>query len=215
MNGPQKGMARYIESCRKDFWRKVFQLELDYLADHLNGCRNVLSVGCGPAVIEGGLAKRGFRVTGVDLSREALGCAPDGVRSVVADAETMSFPKAYFEAVIFVASLQFIGDYRKALDRSAAALRPNGRILIMLLNPDSEYFKAKSCSPDSYISNIRHTDLAAIERAAAKRFTVSAEHYLSMREGTVCASPAGAESILYILSGVKRPPVRPREDADA
>jgi SAM-dependent methyltransferase len=215
VNKSQEGMARYIESCRTEFWQRVFQLELEYLVKHLDGCRKVLSVGCGPAVIEGGLAERGFQVTGVDVSREALGCAPDAVRTVVADAETMRFPEASFEAVVFVASLQFIGDYRKALDRSAAALRPDGRIILMLLNPGSAYFKGKFRSPDSYVSNIRHTDLAAIERAAAERFAVRAEYFMSMQGSAVSASPAGAESILYILSGVKRPSGRGKEAADA
>jgi hypothetical protein len=69
------GMSkRYIESCRKEFWQKVFQLELEYLIEHLKGCSGVLSVGCGPAIIEGGLAERGFNVTGLDVSQEALNC---------------------------------------------------------------------------------------------------------------------------------------------
>jgi ubiquinone/menaquinone biosynthesis C-methylase UbiE len=106
---------RYIESCRKEFWQKVFQLELEYLIEHLEGCRDVLSVGCGPAIIEGALAERGFNVTGLDVSQEALNCAPDKVRTVVARAEDMSFPESSFDAVIYVASLQFVDDYRKAL----------------------------------------------------------------------------------------------------
>jgi hypothetical protein len=27
--------GRYLESCRKEFWQKVFQLELEYLVEHL------------------------------------------------------------------------------------------------------------------------------------------------------------------------------------
>ncbi|MBN1440262.1 MAG: class I SAM-dependent methyltransferase [Anaerolineales bacterium] len=214
-NGSEEGMARYLESCRKDFWRRVFQLELEYLVSHLGGCRTVLSVGCGPAVIEGGLAERGFRVTGVDVSRTALGCAPDTVRTIVADAETMALPEESFDAALFVASLQFIGDYRKALDRAAAALNPAGRIIAMLLNPDSAYFKQKSRSSDSYVSKIRHTDLKAIARAAEEHFAVRAEYFMSLQGGDLTASPAGAESILYVVFGEKRPSRGRREDTHA
>jgi 2-polyprenyl-3-methyl-5-hydroxy-6-metoxy-1,4-benzoquinol methylase len=70
---------QYIESCGKSFWQKVFQIESEYLVEHLKGCRDVLSVGCGPAVIEGELAMHGFNVTGLDVSQRALNCAPDGI----------------------------------------------------------------------------------------------------------------------------------------
>jgi ubiquinone/menaquinone biosynthesis C-methylase UbiE len=215
MDESEEEMARYIESCQLDFWQEVFRLELDYLVLHLDGCRTVLSVGCGPAAIEGGLAAKGFQVTGVDISRQALGCAPDSIRTVVANAERMPFPEASFDAAIFVASLQFIGNHRRALDGSAAVLRPNGQLILMLLNPGSAYFKIKSRSPGSYISKITHTDLAAIERAAAERFAVRPEYFMSIQGSVVSASPAGAESILYVVSGVKRPPKRGHEGIHA
>jgi 2-polyprenyl-3-methyl-5-hydroxy-6-metoxy-1,4-benzoquinol methylase len=61
-----KGMSEhYIASCRNEFWQKVFQLELEYLTRQLKGCRDILSVGCGPAIIEGGLARLGLDVTGL------------------------------------------------------------------------------------------------------------------------------------------------------
>jgi len=77
---------QYLESCRNEFWQKVFQLELEYLVQHMQGCRDVLSVGCGPAIMEGDLAKRGFNLTGLDVSQEALNCAPDQVRTVASRA---------------------------------------------------------------------------------------------------------------------------------
>ena len=84
-------MDRYITSCGKEFWQKIFAYELAYLASNLKGCREILSVGCGPAIIEGGLVKHGFNLTGLDVSREALGRAPDDVRTVEACAEKMPF----------------------------------------------------------------------------------------------------------------------------
>ncbi|MBN2085541.1 MAG: class I SAM-dependent methyltransferase [Anaerolineales bacterium] len=215
MKGTGEEMAQYIESCRKEFWQNVFRLELAYLADHLRGCREVLSIGCGPAVIEGGLAERGFRVTGLDVSREALHCAPDRIRTVEAPAEEMPFPEESFDAVIYVASLQFIDHYRTALDKSALVLRPNGRILILLLNPESGYFSIKSRDAGSYISKIKHTDLKAIEAAVQERFAVRGEYYLSVEGSTVSAGPADAGSVLYILSGVKRDAKQGKEEAHA
>jgi ubiquinone/menaquinone biosynthesis C-methylase UbiE len=134
---------RYIESCRKDFWQKVFQIELKYLIEHLKGCSDVLSVGCGPAIIESGLAERGFNITGLDVSEEALNCAPSKVITVAARVEDMSFPDNSFDAVIYVVSLQFVDDYRRALEKSASVLRPNGKIVVMLLNPASTFSRKR------------------------------------------------------------------------
>ena len=110
---------RYLVSCRNEFWQKVFQLELEYLTQQLKGCRDILGVGCGPAIIEGGLARLGFNITGLDVSQEGLNCAPSGIRTVAARAEDMPFFDSSFDAVTYVASLQFVEDYGKALEKSA------------------------------------------------------------------------------------------------
>jgi ubiquinone/menaquinone biosynthesis C-methylase UbiE len=195
---------RYLESCRNEFWQKVFQLELEYLIQHLQGCRDVLSVGCGPAIMEGGLAKRGFNVTGLDMSQEALNCAPDHVRTVASRAEDMSFPESSFDAVIYVASLQFVENYRKVLEESASVLRPNGKILAMLLNPQSAFFEARFRDPGSYVAKIRHTDLKAIEDVFAERFAVRTEYLLGVKDHEIFESANAAEAALYIILGTKR-----------
>jgi|GEM_PF-263794 len=195
---------RYIESCRKDFWRKIFRIEFEFLVKHLEGYRDVLSVGCGPAIIEGGLAEHGFNVTGLDVSQEALSCAPDKVRTVAARAEDMSFPANSFDAVIYVVSLQFIDDYRKALEKSAYVLRPDGMIAVMLLNPKSMYFKDRFRDPGSYISKIKHTDLRAIEGVVAESFEVHTEYLLCVKENKISESANKNEAALYIILGMKR-----------
>jgi SAM-dependent methyltransferase len=195
---------RYLESCRGDFWQRVFQLELEYLIDHLKGCRDVLSVGCGPAIIEGGLAKRGFNITGLDVSQEALNRAPDKVRTVAARAEDMSFPDSSFDAVIYVTSLQFLDDYRQALEKSASVLRPNGKIVAMLLNPASAFFRGRSRDPGSYVSRIKHTDQKAIEDAASGSFAVRTEYFLRVDGSKVSAAANENNAALYVILGTKR-----------
>jgi len=195
---------RYRESCRKDFWQKIFQLELEYLIEHLTGCRDVLSVGCGPAIIEGELAKRGFNVTGLDVSQEALNCASDKVRTVAARAEDMSFSDNSFDAVIYVASLQFVDDYQKALEKSASVLRPNGKIVLMLLNPASPFFKERFRDSSSYVSRIKHTDHKAIEDTVARSFAVHTEYLLCIAENEVSAAANETDAALYIILGTKR-----------
>ncbi|HER62978.1 MAG TPA: class I SAM-dependent methyltransferase, partial [Desulfobacteraceae bacterium] len=142
--------ARYLQACKNPFWRQVFKAELDYLLRHLRPGDEILSVGCGPAVIEKGLAEHGFSILGLDVSQEAIACAPDTLRTVVASAEKMPFADSEFEVVLFIVSLQFVENYRQALAEARRVLRPGGRVIAMLLNPASDFFNAKSAQADSY-----------------------------------------------------------------
>jgi len=199
-------VKKYVETCREEFWQEVFKHEVDYLVSHLKDSRNVLSVGCGPAAIEGALTEHGFNVTGLDVSREALKCAPDKVRTVACRAEDMEFPASSFDAVIFVASLQFVEDYRKALEKAAQVLRPEGKIILMLLNPQSNFFKEKTAEPDSYVNFIRHKNLQEIEEAAAVYFSISGEYILGIKGDKIFAGNDPSSAALYVINGkrVKR-----------
>jgi ubiquinone/menaquinone biosynthesis C-methylase UbiE len=199
-----KTMERYITSCGSEFWQKIFIYELAYLVSNLEGCREILSVGCGPAIIEGGLVKHGFNLTGLDVSREALDRAPKGVRTVEARAEEMPFMQNSFDAIIFLASLEFVEEFCKALDQAAFVLRPNGRIIILLLNPESDFFKRKIYNPDSYVHRIKHKGLKKIEAAVNKRFDVQTEYFLSISGDKVLERSDGIHSISYILKGSSR-----------
>ncbi|KFO66670.1 hypothetical protein ER57_14410 [Smithella sp. SCADC] len=92
-------VKRYVEICQEKFWQNIFQFETECLIERLQGCRDILSVGCGPAIIEGRLSGYGFNVTGLDVSAEALKCAPDSIRTFAGSAESMPFAESSFDAV--------------------------------------------------------------------------------------------------------------------
>jgi ubiquinone/menaquinone biosynthesis C-methylase UbiE len=194
---------KYIETCQKIFWQNVFRVETDYLVSHLEGCRDILSVGCGPAVIEGELSKKEFRVTGLDISTEALNCAPDSIRTVAGRAEDMPCPESSFDAVIFVASIQFIENYKEALRRSLAVLRTGGKIIVMLLNPQSDFFNKMRLEPESYVNYIRHTNLNEIERFMSGLFSIQPEYLLGIEGETIFKSEDPYKAALYVINGRK------------
>jgi len=197
-------VGRYFQSCRTEFWQGVFRVELDYIVRHLPSGAEVLSVGCGPAMIESALSERGFHVTGLDVSREALDCAPDAVRTVAGRAEDMPFPESSFDAVIYVASLQFIDDYRKAIERTTHVLRPKGALLVMLLNPESDFFKEKLRDPNPYVRNIRHTGLREIEDVIAEDFSVQTEYLLGVKGDILFESRDITDAVLYVIRGTRK-----------
>jgi len=195
----------YLETCQSGFWKEVFERELEYLLRELRGCTNILSVGCGPAIIERGLQENGFNVTGLDISKQALDGAPDSIRTVVGSAENMQFQDHTYDAAIYIASLQFISDYARALEETARVLKPNGKILIMLLNPESEFFKEKNSQPESYMNKIKHAYISPIEEAVSWFFyDVKREYYLGIQNNEIFESQDTALAALYVIRGIKK-----------
>lgn len=197
---------RYADSCRSSFWQRVFQAELDYLLGHLNGVRDILSLGCGPAVLEHALAEHGFHVMGTDISHDILRDTPEGLKKVVANGEHMPFPNASFDAVVSVVSLQFIKNYQGAIEEMARVLRADGRVIAMLLHPESLFFKAKFRDPHSYISQLQHRDLQVIGNKMAGHFDVCAEYFPGIRDNEVFQSSDAAEAALLVMTGTKKTP---------
>ena len=200
---------RYLKSCATDFWQRVFEAELQYLLQHLQPEDEILSVGCGPAIMERRLTELGFTVVGLDVSREALACAGDAIRAVAAPAEEMPFPDNTFDVVLYIASLQFIDDYRTALQRTAAVLRPGGRLIALLLNPASVFFRERYAKSESYVRKLKHTELALIEATAREWFQTSGEYYLGIGGEQLFASTSPTEAALYILKGIRTELQRP------
>ena len=193
-----------MQSCRTEFWQNVFRAEADYILKDLKGDQDILSVGCGPAIIERALSRQGFNVTGLDISREALNQAPDGIRTVVGPAENMDFADCSFDAVVYVASLQFIQEYKQAVKQTARVLRPNGRLLAMLLNPASEFFREKVRNPGSYLTRIKHADPAEIEATVAEYFSVQSEFFLGIQGREIFNTVDPNLAALYVIKGKKK-----------
>ena len=197
-------MPTYLKSCQSEFWKQVFEKELEYILKELEGCKDVLSVGCGPAIIERGLQEHGFNVIGLDVSKEALEGSPDSIRTVIGSAEQIKLPDSSYDAVLYIASLQFIEHYQKAIEETARVLRPNGKFLAMLLNPESEFFKEKTKNPDSYMNKIKHKDLAEIKKTIADYFSVQTEYYLGIKGKELFESRDPNFASLYIVKGSKK-----------
>jgi ubiquinone/menaquinone biosynthesis C-methylase UbiE len=154
--------------------------------------------------MEPGLAEHGFNVAGLDISKEALNEASDSIRTVTGSAENMVFPESSFDVVIYVASLQFIERYEQAVKETARILREDGKLLVMLLNPESEFFKEKVKNPSSYVNKIKHTDLKDIERTIAEYFSVRTEYFLGIKGAEIFQTRDYNLAGLYVINGKKK-----------
>jgi SAM-dependent methyltransferase len=103
----------------------------------------LLDIGCGPAPLAPFVARAGSRYTGIDLSPRMIDLAKkrhnhDG-RFLAADAQNLTACKALagasFDAAVFLLSLQNMDPLEPALASAAWAVRPGGRIVLLLLHP--------------------------------------------------------------------------------
>src|SRR5262245_14904011 len=106
---------------------------------------SVLDVGCGHGRHSLALARRGFRVVGIDLSRRSIelaerAAAQEGleVDFVRVDARELAFEAEFDAAVnLFTSVIGYFedeADDQKVVDRVARALRPGGSFLIDTIN---------------------------------------------------------------------------------
>jgi SAM-dependent methyltransferase len=142
--------------CRGDPWGILPGL-LEVLGD-VSG-RSVLDAGCGDGYLSRVLARRGAKVTGIDLSPRLISNArardPD-VDYRVAD---LSKPQAAdadgFDAVASYLVLNDVRDYLGFIATLAAVLRPGGRLVLAFNNPYgavirthvADYFDSGARSP--------------------------------------------------------------------
>jgi ubiquinone/menaquinone biosynthesis C-methylase UbiE len=95
----------------------------------------LLDVGCGPGHLCAAAARRGARVTGVDLAEGMVALARrtyPGLRFREADAEALPFPDGAFDAVVGAFVVNHLPEPEDGVAELARVLRPGGRIVLAM-----------------------------------------------------------------------------------
>ena len=118
-------------------------LRLEWIERHAPlGGKDVLDVGCGGGILAEAMARRGARVTGIDLADKALSVAQlhlmeSGVaaRYELASAEDYAAAHAgEFDVLTCMEMLEHVPDPASAVAACARLLRPGGRAFFSTLN---------------------------------------------------------------------------------
>ncbi|AKU98567.1 gamma-tocopherol methyltransferase [Labilithrix luteola] len=99
----------------------------------------ILDVGCGAGFLSNALAKKGFDVTGVDVSPQSLHVAAEhdltaSVRYRVADACALPYTDRSFDVVCAMDFLEHVEDPSKVIAEAARVLAPGGLFFFHTFN---------------------------------------------------------------------------------
>ena len=199
-------VARFIRFYASPHGQEILQKEAAYLQHAVQGCDAILDVGCGIGAFEQQLPT--LNIVGVDISEAMLDEARR--RSVKTflrgDALNLPFHEAAFDAVFTVTTLEFIEDYQRAVREMVRVTRPQGRLVVMMLNPHSDYFRENVQRPGDYFQRVRQTNLAAIHEYIAHFYAVQKEEYFLRIQGhRVGETDDEALAALYVVVGHKKP----------
>jgi len=200
-------VKKYLNFYSSKFGREVLEKELEFVESKLKDCKNVLSIGCGPAFLEARLHQLHpeMNITGLDNSKEMIVQASKAIHLECGDAQHLRFDDNSFDAVLYVTSLEFIEDYKKAIEEAQRVLKSKGRILILMLNPKSSYFREEYKDRNSYIRrNIKHRNIMEIKEVISRYFFIESEEYfLGIKDREIVDSDNPKLASLYVLEGIK------------
>ncbi|MDN5325836.1 MAG: hypothetical protein PWP41_532 [Moorella sp. (in: firmicutes)] len=113
-----------------------------YLDPHAG--EHILDVGCGTGNFSLELARRGVKVTGIDISNPMLAKARKkaadaglAIEFLHADAMNLPFGDNTFDKIVSVTALEFAPDLKAVLEESYRVLKPGGRMVIGLIGGNS------------------------------------------------------------------------------
>ncbi len=197
-------VEKFVRFCESDFGKKILRKEVEFVYRELKGYSKILDVGCGIGSFEQRLP--GLNIIGLDNSEEMLEEARKRSEKtfVLGDAENLEFDDDSLDAIFYVATLEFIADYQKAIQEAYRVTKPNGKILVMMLNPSSAYFKEHMQRKDSYFRRIKHTNLREIEDYISKFYKIERRGYfLGIRGQRIFDADSRQFASLYVIAGVK------------
>lgn len=118
-------------------------LRLDYIDQYARiSDKNVLDVGCGGGILSESMARRGARVTGIDLAKKSLKVAQlhsldSGVevdyRCIAVEAMAAEMPQ-HFDTVTCMEMLEHVPDPQSVIDAVACLVKPGGWVFLSTLN---------------------------------------------------------------------------------
>jgi ubiquinone/menaquinone biosynthesis C-methylase UbiE len=200
-------ISKYLEFYDTALGKKILEKELEFVDSRLVDSKTILSIGCGPAILEANLFQLHptKKIVGVDCSLQMIEKALKSIYAQLGNAQHLSFKDNSFDAIMYITSLEFIKNYKKAIREAYRVLKLNGKVLLLMLNPQSTYFRERHQKNDSYIrQNIKHTNIVMIHNYVSRYFNIiNKQYFLGIKNQKLVDSTDPHIASLYVLEGIK------------
>jgi len=200
-------VKKYLQFYSTTLGKKILEQETRYVDQKLRDSKKVLSIGGGLGVLEARLHQLhpDLNLIALDNSKEMIEQSSKEIPIVYGDAQHLEFEDGNFDAVFFVTSLEFIPSIKKAIKETYRVLQSNGLLLILMLNPNSRYFKEKYSNKNSYTrKNIKHTNINKIQKNISQYFKIkNKEYFLGITEQEIVDTDDQDIASLFVLEGEK------------
>lgn len=200
-------IKKYVQYYHTFLGRKIANFEANFIDRHTPVNATLLSIGCGPAIIENILyqSRKDIQLFTLDKNKEMLENIPLHLRPIQADAAHLPFVTSIFDIIVCVTALEFISEPKEAIHEIHRVLKPKGKLLAFLLNPQSNYVQQKMKEKDSYIGR-------NIQQKTNKNITLAINHLfnktelsfnLSIRNNKITKESSRNTARLLIIKAIK------------
>lgn len=200
-------IKKYVQYYHTFIGRKIANFEANFIDRYTPVNATLLSVGCGPAIIENILyqSRKDIQLFTLDKNKEMLNNIPLYLRPIKADAAHLPFVTSIFDIIVCVTSLEFMSDPKETLHEIYRVLKPKGKLLVFLLNPQSNYVQQKMKEKDSYIGeNIQQKTHKTITSTINQLFNKNELSFnLSIRNNKITKESSRNTARLIIIKAIK------------
>lgn len=198
-------VVKFVRFCDSPLGKQILRKEAAYIYNELQGSETILDVGCGIGSFEQHLPT--LNIIGLDISEDMLEEARkrSDKTFIQGDATDLEFHDSTFDAVFTVTTLEFLEDYQKAVREIARVTNPRGKLLVMMLNPLSEYFRVNVRRPGDYFQRIKHTNTEEMREYVSRFYVISKEDlFLGIQGEQVFETDDETLASLHVLVGIKK-----------
>jgi len=180
--GKSGGDMSYDDFFNTGIGKEILEKEAEYVAENIEG--TAASIGCGTGIIEERIMEIGrMKIIGIDVDDEMLYFARKRIDVIKADSSLIPLKDSSVDGVIFITSLEFMDDYRKSIEEAERILKRNGRIVAIILNTSSSYFKSMYQKKGYLWKNIKHINVGKIEEYLMEKFDIKKKPLFGIEDG--------------------------------
>lgn len=178
----------FVRFCESEFGSEVMDREATYIKGHIASDDRILDVGCGIGSLEERFID--YDIVGIDFSEAMVRTARQRAPApfLVGDARALPIRTDAVDAVVFVATLEFIAEVDEALEEAIRVLRSNGTVVALILNTQSEYVQSNLQRGGSYFQQMVHRDSGAVVERLLTSIDGTQEYFLGIDDETVVES---------------------------